>query len=105
MYGRLQAFYSEQHGPDLGPRKGLWEMQELFCSAPCAAHAAHNAIQWSLGSLTQGEVFHDLHITIESLRNSFSFLQEHIPVSSFPMYLYDSTDRDCAQDQGRPTCD
>ena len=78
LYGRLQAYYSDIYGPDLGARKGLWQMQELFCGTPCAAHASQNAIQWSLGPMSQGEVFHDLHIVIESLRNSFSFLREHI---------------------------
>ena len=72
FYARLQAFYSEAHGPDLGPRKSLWELQELFCGTPCAAHAAQNSIKWSLTDVTDTDVFHDLHIAIETLRNFFS---------------------------------
>ena len=45
----------------------------------CADHDAQNALKWGLAPhAAQGDVTNDLHIVIESLRNSFFLIHAHL---------------------------
>lgn len=45
----------------------------------CAMHDAQNGLKWALAPFTESsDVVRDLHITIESLRNSFLILHSHL---------------------------
>ena len=78
MRSRMEAFYDEDHGAELGDSREFLQLQEVWFSTPCAAHAAQNSIKWCLPPWCSSDTFHNLHVCIESLRNSFSFLQQHL---------------------------
>ena len=79
LRGRQRAFYDPAHGPDHGVQAPLLENTDWMVSTPCAVHDAHNALNWGLSNVTEGTILEDLHIVIESIRNSFAALREHIP--------------------------
>ena len=79
LRGRQSAFYDPQHGPDLGTEAPLLQSTDWMVSNPCAVHDAHNGLQWGLSALTDATTLDDLHIVVESIRNTFASLREHIP--------------------------
>ena len=79
LRGRQVAYYDPRHGPDHGPEAPMLQNTDWMLSTPCAVHDAHNGLKWGLSSLSDGSTLEDLHILIESIRNSFAALREHIP--------------------------
>ena len=56
----------------------LW-MTALVVFAPCALHAAQNAFTWSMaGCMADPELLRNVHIAVESLRNSTDLLVKHV---------------------------
>ena len=78
LWGRLQGYYKSELAPELGDSLELHHLEELFVSTPCTAHAAQNAMKWAISPLLKADTLHDLHIGIESCRNSFSMLHSHL---------------------------
>ena len=78
LRARQAAYYHPEHGMVSEEDAGYKALQDMWFSTPCAAHAAQNSIQWSLPSLCSPQVLQNLHVAIESLRNSFSLLREHL---------------------------
>lgn len=89
---RHQAFYSTEHGPDLGEQAPLYALTDWFVSAGCSLHDGQNGLKWGLSPWVEGPLVEDLHISIESLRNSFThvhakvgvFLQRHLAFADQP---------------------
>jgi hypothetical protein len=78
LASRAKAFYDPRFGPDLGDEATLLEKTEIFLSLGCAAHDCQNALKWALAPAAQGDTLHDIHILVESLRNSFAILQARL---------------------------
>ena len=79
LFGQRQkAFYTPGLGPDLGDEATLLENTDLYVNTGCALHDLSNSIQWGLASVAGGEVVQDIHIVIESCRNSFAFIQANL---------------------------
>ena len=52
---------------------------EIVVCTPCALHDAQNAFRWAfLPQCCDSQLMRDLYVSIESLRNSHSLIQEHI---------------------------
>ena len=79
LRGRHAAFYDGRHGPDLGPEAPLLQNTDWMLSTPCGVHDAHNGLKWGLSLFTDATTLEDVHIVIESLRNTFEPLRAHIP--------------------------
>ena len=77
---RHAAYYNSSFGPDLGDAKYLLEHTDMFVSSGCSCHDIQNGLKWALEPYLQKDGLHDLHIVIESLRNSFSLLHARLPV-------------------------
>jgi hypothetical protein len=75
---RQKAFYMPGVGPDLGDEAAMFEKTDWYITTGCALHDVSNAIQWGFASISGGEVLNDIHIVIESCRNSFAFIQANI---------------------------
>lgn len=75
---RQRAYYDPQLGPDLGDEASMLEKTDLYIATGCALHDISNAIQWGFASISGGEVLKDIHIVIESCRNSFVFIQANV---------------------------
>ena len=57
----------------------LLELRDWYVSTPCGSHDAHNALKWSLHErMTDDAFLKDVHILIESLRNSYDLLVRHL---------------------------
>eukprot|EP00974_Lingulodinium_polyedra_P089613 8689694-Lingulodinium_polyedra.AAC.1 len=54
-------------------------MTDLFLGNGCAAHDCQNARKCLLASVMNAELLSDVHIIMESLRNSSAFLFRHLP--------------------------
>lgn len=78
---RRAAYYSEGVGPDLGDEAAMLEQTDLFVSLGCAAHDISNSIKWGLSAAmpVTPALLKDVHIAIESLRNSFAALHCQLP--------------------------
>lgn len=87
---RHAAYYTEGIGPDLGPEGPLLALTDLVVSTACTAHDVQHSLKWGLANITPAEIVNDVHIVVESLRNSFSllhcnlrmFLVQHISFDS-----------------------
>ena len=78
LRGRQGAFYDPAHGPDHGRAAPLLNNTDWMLSSPCAVHDAHNGLKWGLDAVTESTTLEDLHIAVESLRNSFAAVRAHI---------------------------
>lgn len=76
---RHQAYYTPRLGPDLGEEAPLLELTDWILSTACCCHDLQNALKWSLSSLWTGQDIQDLHVCMESLRNSFEILLGKLP--------------------------
>jgi hypothetical protein len=76
---RNQAYYTEGMGPDLGDDAVLLELTDWVVSTGCVCHDCHNGLKWGLSKYTSVEGLKDMHIVLESLRNSFTLLVERLP--------------------------
>ena len=77
---RHQAFYTAGLGPDLGEEAFLLELTDWIVGTPCMVHDVQKSLQWALACVVSVEATQDLHIVMESLRNSFSLLVERLPL-------------------------
>lgn len=75
---RHSGYYTAGLGPELGNNAVLLELTDWFVSTGCAAHDCHNSIKWSLERSAGGDTTKDLHIVVESLRNSFKLLNARL---------------------------
>lgn len=76
---RRQAYYNPEVGPDLGAARDQLFMMDFFVSTGCASHDVSNALKWSFPAASGAETLKDLHIAVESLRNSYRFLHQRLP--------------------------
>ena len=79
---RNQAFYMEGLGPDLGDQATQLELTDWIVGVGCACHDVQNSLKWALGStkIPQDKwSLCELHIVVESLRNSFDLLVTRLP--------------------------
>jgi hypothetical protein len=76
---RVEAYYQEGLGPDLGEGSELLCLTDWVVGTGCCAHDMQNALKWSLCSAGSPQDVQDLHIVIEALRNSFDILLERLP--------------------------
>lgn len=84
---RNQAFYMEGLGPNLGDQATQLELLDWVVGVGCACHDVQNSLKWGLGStkIPQDKwSLCELHIVVESLRNSFDLL-----VTRLPQFLLD----------------
>ena len=76
---RLSAYYRPGVGPDLGDERVLLELTDWAVGTGCCAHDMQNALKWALASVATPEDIQNLHIVVESLRNSFDLLLARLP--------------------------
>ena len=76
---RHKAYYTEGLGPDLGEEKTLAELTDWIVGTGCCCHDIQNAMKWALSASGPVQDLHDLHIVVESLRNSFQILMCRLP--------------------------
>lgn len=79
---RHALFYEVHYGEE--ERVGhpaLLELKDWVLATGCCCHDIHNALKWGLLVVEKNltEVHKKLYITIESLRNGFSLLHQHLP--------------------------
>ena len=57
----------------------LLELCDWYVATPCGNHDAHNSLKWALHErMTDDAFLTDVHIVIESLRNSYDLLVVHL---------------------------
>ena len=78
MLAHQQARGHEQETAESGVAEVSASQQILLVTCPCAAHVIQNSLKWSLPQFVNEDLLKDLHVTVESLRNSFSLLQSHL---------------------------
>ena len=78
MLAHQQALDQEQARAEADASLSGRPHHTLFISCPCAAHVIQNSLKWAMPENVTDEVLKDLHICVESLRNSFSLLQGHL---------------------------
>ena len=71
---RATATEDTEHGDSQS--RGLH--RTLLLSCPCAAHVLQNSLKWAMPENVTEDLLRGLHISIESLRNSFSLLEGHL---------------------------
>jgi hypothetical protein len=81
MEQRHGLYYQTVGGPS--PREGehaLLELQDWVINTACAAHDAHNSLMWGLRPFAadEAETFRKLHVSVESLRNSYDLLHRFL---------------------------
>lgn len=76
---RRQAYYNPGMGPDLGGDRDQLCTTDILVSIGCACHDVSNALKWAFPATGGAETLKDLHIGIESLRNSYRQLHQHLP--------------------------
>jgi hypothetical protein len=76
---RHKAYYTPGLGPDLGDEAILLFLCDWFVSTGCGAHDVQSALKWALAPHASVEDLKDLHIVMESLRNSFAILHARMP--------------------------
>ena len=71
---------SDQFGvPDTKFSPELLWITELVVFAPCALHDAQNAFKWAMaGGVVDADLLRNVHIAVESLRNSTDLLVRHV---------------------------
>jgi hypothetical protein len=75
---RVQAYYDPRFGPDLGPSRALLGLTDWSLGTACSLHDAQNALKWSLAPHSAGGTLDNLHIAVESVRNTYVPLHSHI---------------------------
>jgi hypothetical protein len=55
------------------------EMADLIIGVGCRCHDIQNSLKWALASTGIPQDLKDLHVVVESLRNSFSLLLQYLP--------------------------
>ena len=78
LHQRLEGFYTEGLGPQLGEEGPLLHLTGWFITTPCSLHDIQNSLKWAMSSSGGPEVVGDLHIIAESLRNSLSLLRANL---------------------------
>jgi hypothetical protein len=78
---RQYLWYEHRFGP--APRTGgaaLLELTDWHMSTGCVNHDVHNSLKWSMWWLVQEPcgVLRNIHIAVESLRNSFDLLHRYL---------------------------
>ena len=58
----------------------LLELTDWAVGTGCCAHDMQNGLKWALSSVATPEDIQNLHIVVESLRNSFDLLLARLPV-------------------------
>jgi len=79
---RSQAYYMEGLGPDLGHQATMLELTDWIVGVGCSCHDVQNALKWALGSTKVQQdrwALCELHIVVESLRNSLHLLLTRLP--------------------------
>ena len=74
---RSEAYFTEGLGP--AAQDHLSWLRTWHLHTGCAAHDIQNALKWGLASHGSTDVIKDLHIILESLRNSFTLIHERLP--------------------------
>ena len=78
MEARKNLYHSPEGGHVPEDERELADLQSLFVTSPCAAHGIQNSLKWAVAPHCSAETLKALHITIESLRNSFTLLHNHL---------------------------
>ena len=78
---RHAMFYDARFNPNLDFRSGVMRLCDFVFIIPCMAHDISNAVRWSLAPL--GSMSVDIHIVIESLRNTFVPVFSKVPQLMF----------------------
>jgi hypothetical protein len=73
---RHMCYYSA-HGPQLGPLRYLLLNMDWVLASKCAAHGCSNALHWALAPIVEEDTLDNVHISIQSLRNSASAIFSH----------------------------
>ena len=77
---RQEAFYHADLNPSLDRDSAhLLHLTDWSLSSGCCVHDVHNAQKWALRAAGPKETIDDLHIIIESLRNTFPSLLIALP--------------------------
>ena len=75
---RRELMYSEEHSP-FGEDRDTLAASDFYYGVGCASHDAANAVRWGLSdTMVHSEVLKNLHVSIESLRNSLPTLHQEI---------------------------
>jgi hypothetical protein len=88
------TYFDEEHGVGKSGPLYLVFLLDWEVYTGCCLHDVQNSLKWSVSPFTGGEVLHDCHIVIESLRNSFTlvvahmcpFLRQHLVFSEEPFH-------------------
>jgi hypothetical protein len=92
---RSEGFYMPNLGPELGEARALLHLTDWSVGTGCSLHDTSNSLKWSLKSTAcEASDLKDIHIVVESLRNSFSILHSHLPVLLMSHVAYDSSPDD-----------
>ena len=75
---RRTAYYDEQLGPEQEESLVLAALRDWQTSVGCAGHDASGGLKWAVWPHSDTCVTKDLHVSIESLRNSFSHISSHV---------------------------
>ena len=69
-----EVYYSEEYGTDSDERRRFRYLLDWVVGAPCSCHDLRNSLKWSLECVGDASIVDDLHIVLESLRNSFGII-------------------------------
>ena len=85
---RSELFYDSQAQGD-EPKDYLLEW---FASTGGCAHDIQKTLRWASSGLISGQGLIDMHIVVESLRNSFALLYSHVHQFIMRTVVFDSHD-------------
>jgi hypothetical protein len=91
FHQRSKAYYTPGLGPDLGTEGKLLELTDWFVSAGCGAHDIQKSLKWAMSRFAGADALHDLHIIVESLRNSFALLHGQLRPFLLTHLAFDDT--------------
>ena len=77
LHQRSEAYFTQGLGPAAGDCSS-W-LRTWHLRTGCAAHDMQNALKWSLAPHGNADIIKDLHIVLESMRNSFTLLHAQLP--------------------------
>ena len=69
-----EVYYSEAFGVGASEQGRFRYLLDWVVGTPCCCHDLQNALKWSLESVGDSGLVDDLHIIMESLRNSFGII-------------------------------
>ena len=89
---RPELFYDSQAQGDEPKESNVDYLLEWFVSTGCCAHDIQQSLRWASSGWISAQGLVDMHVVVESLRNSFALLYAQVHQFIMRTVVFDSHD-------------